>query len=86
MLIRVDGAGATHELLNWLHGQRLSYSVGFGLTQELVDQLVALPLSAPDPTWQHAYDADGAPRPDAWLIEATGLMNRLRLRILPAAR
>jgi hypothetical protein len=75
VLIRIDGAGATHELLNWLHGQRLSYSVGFGLTQDLVDQLAALPLSAPDSTWQPAYDADGEPRPGAWLIEATGLMD-----------
>ena len=71
VLIRVDGAGATHELLDWLHTQRLSYSVGFGLTQDLVDQLVALPASR----WQPAYDAGGEPRPGAWVIEATGLMN-----------
>jgi hypothetical protein len=71
VLIRVDGAGATHELLDWIYSQRLSYSVGFGLTQDLVDQLAALPASA----WQPAYDADGAPRPGAWVIEATGLMN-----------
>ena len=70
-MIRVDGAGASHELLDWLTGQRLSYSVGFGLTQDLVDELAALPMSA----WQRAYDADGQPRPGAWLIEATGLMN-----------
>ncbi|MGI5133181.1 IS1380 family transposase [Pseudonocardia sp. CA-107938] len=70
VLIRVDGAGASHELLDWLTGQRLSYSVGFGLTQDLVDELAALPMSA----WQRAYDADGQPRPGAWLIEATGLM------------
>jgi hypothetical protein len=44
---------------------------GFGLTQDLVDQLAALPAS----TWQPAYDADGEPRPGAWVIEATGLMN-----------
>jgi len=71
VLVRVDGAGATHELLDWLHTQRLSYSVGFGLTQPLVDQLAA--LSASD--WQTAYNADGEPRPGAWVIEATGLMS-----------
>ena len=49
MLIRVDGAGGTHELLDWLVGQRLSYSVGFGLTQPLVDQLAALPTTAGRP-------------------------------------
>ncbi|MEU6697752.1 IS1380 family transposase [Pseudonocardia sp. NPDC046786] len=70
-LIRVDGAGASHELLDWLHGQRLSYSVGFGLTQALVDQLAALPAG----DWQTALDADREPRPGAWVIEATGLMN-----------
>ena len=59
VLIRVDGAGATHELLDWLHSRRLSYSVGFGLTQDLVDRLVALPASA----WQPAHDADREPRP-----------------------
>lgn len=31
VLIRADGAGATHEFLNWLVSQRLSYSVGFTL-------------------------------------------------------
>lgn len=71
VLIRIDGAGASHELLDWLHGQRLSYSVGFGLTQALVDQLAALPAG----DWQTALDADREPRPGAWVIEATGLMN-----------
>jgi hypothetical protein len=71
VLVRVDGAGATHELLDWLIGQRLSYSVGFGLTQQLVDQLATLPAT----DWQPAYNAEGEPRPGAWVIEATGLMN-----------
>ena len=70
VLIRVDGAGATHELLDWLAAQRLSYSVGFGLTQAVVDQLAGLPERA----WQPAYNAGGEPRPGAWVIEATGLM------------
>jgi hypothetical protein len=71
VLIRIDGAGASHELLDWLAGQRLSYSVGFGLSQHLVDQLAALPAS----DWQTALDAEREPRPGAWVIEATGLMN-----------
>jgi len=68
--VRVDGAGATRAL-DWLHTQRLSYSVGFGLTQQVVDQLAALPAI----DWQSAYNADGEPRPGAWVIEATGLMS-----------
>jgi hypothetical protein len=39
----------------------LSYSVGFGLTQAVVDQLAALPATV----WQPAYNADGEPRPGA---------------------
>jgi hypothetical protein len=71
VLIRVDGAGATHDLLDWLVSQRLSYSVGFALSHDVVNVLAALPES----DWQPAYDADREPRPGAWVIEATGLMN-----------
>jgi hypothetical protein len=71
VLIRVDGAGATHDLLDWLVSQRLSYSVGFSLSQDVVDTLAALPAA----DWQPAYDAEREPRPGAWVIEASGLMN-----------
>ena len=71
VLVRVDGAGASHQLLTWLHRRRLSYSVGFGLTQTIVDELAMLPAS----DWQPAYNAEGEPRPGARVIEATGLMN-----------
>ncbi len=30
VLVRIDGAGATHKLLDWVAGQRLSYSIGLG--------------------------------------------------------
>jgi hypothetical protein len=33
VLIRVNGAGATDELLDWIVGQRMSYSVGFTLAE-----------------------------------------------------
>ena len=35
VLIRIDGAGGTHELLSWLTRRRLSYSVGFSLPGDL---------------------------------------------------
>ena len=35
VLVRVDGAGGTHELLAWLTRKRLSYSVGFSLPGDL---------------------------------------------------
>jgi hypothetical protein len=71
VLVRIDGAGASHDLLNWLSAQRLSYSVGFGLpanTGELLTQL-------PEQVWQPAYDSDGKVRDGAWVAELTGLMN-----------
>jgi len=71
VLIRADAAGATHELLDWIVGQRLSYSVGFTLPESIVDELATVP----DTAWQPAYDADGEPRDGAWVLEVTELLN-----------
>jgi hypothetical protein len=73
VLIRSDSAGGTHELLNWLVGQRLSCSVGFTLPDTLADTLATIPES----DWQIAYDADGEPRPGAAVLEVTGLLELL---------
>jgi hypothetical protein len=74
ILIRTDSAGGTHELLNWLVGQRLSYSVGFTLPDTIADILATIPES----DWQIAYDADGEPRPGAAVVEVTGLLELSR--------
>ena len=74
ILIRADAAGCTHELLDWLVGQRLSYSVGFTLPDTIADELAAIP----ERDWQIAYDADGEPRPGAWVLEVTGLLDLRR--------
>jgi hypothetical protein len=71
ILIRIDSAGCTHELLDWIVGQRLSYSVGFTLPDTIVDELALVPEHA----WQPAYDADGEPRPGAWVLEVTELLD-----------
>jgi hypothetical protein len=71
ILIRIDSAGCTHELLDWIVGQRLSYSVGFTLPEHIVDALALVP----ETDWQPAYDADGEPRPGAWVLEVTGLLD-----------
>lgn len=71
VLIRTDGAGGTHDFLNWLTGQRLQYSVGFGLSLDAVAKLEQIPESA----WTPAYDADRAPRDGAWVTELTGLLH-----------
>lgn len=48
VLIRVDGAGGTHGLIDWLTGRRLSYSVGFSLPGTL-DQIQTRLASIPQP-------------------------------------
>ena len=71
ILIRIDSAGCTHQLLEWIVGQRLSYSVGFTLPDHIVDELALVP----DTDWQPAYDADREPRDGAWVLEVTGLLD-----------
>jgi DDE family transposase len=74
VLIRIDGAGGTHELLAWLTRRRLSYSVGFSLPGDLASiqqTLAAIPASA----WEPAYDADRQPREGAFVAEVTGLFD-----------
>ncbi|MCW2901700.1 MAG: transposase [Streptosporangiaceae bacterium] len=74
VLIRIDGAGGTHQLLAWLTRRRLSYSVGFTLPGNLASiqkTLAAIPATA----WELAYDADGQIRPGAWVAELTGMFD-----------
>jgi DDE family transposase len=74
VLVRIDGAGGTHELLAWLTRRRLSYSVGFSLPGNLasIQQTLA---AIPDAAWEPAYDADGQPREGAFVAEVTGLFD-----------
>jgi hypothetical protein len=74
VLVRVDGAGGTHELLAWLTRRRLSYSVGFSLPGDLTSVQAKL-ATIPADLWEPAYDADGQLRPGAWVAEVTGLFN-----------
>lgn len=71
VLVRIDGAGATHQVLDWLTAQRLSYSVGFGLPANTEKLLALLPKGV----WQVAYDSDGTVRDGAWVAELTGVMD-----------
>ena len=71
VLVRIDGAGATHQVLDWLTGQRLSYLVGYGLPAN-TEKLLAL---LPKEVWQVAYDSDGSIRDGAWVAELTGLLD-----------
>jgi hypothetical protein len=71
VLVRADAAGCTHDVLNWLTSQRLSYSVGFTLPSPAGDLLARIPASA----WAPAYDADREVRDGAWVAELTGLLD-----------
>jgi hypothetical protein len=72
-LIRADSGGGTHDFLTWLTkpGRRLAYSVGFTITGEIQDAILAIPSSA----WTPAYDAEGQVRPGAWVAEITGMLD-----------
>jgi hypothetical protein len=74
ILIRIDSAGATHDLLDWIVAQRLSYSVGYTLPASILGELATVP----EREWQPAYDADGEPRDGAWVLEVTGLLDLSR--------
>ncbi len=71
VLIRTDAAGCTHAVLRWVHGRRLSYSVGFTLPGETPE----LPATIPKDVWSSAVDAGGAIREGAWVAELTGLLD-----------
>lgn len=81
LLIRADGAGASHGLLDWLtklntateHGRRgrsVEYSVGFAVTEQVRDAIGLVPKKA----WATAVDADGEVREHADVVEITGLL------------
>jgi hypothetical protein len=71
VLIRADGAGCTHEFLNWMVSQRLSYSVGFTLPDTFTQTLSRMPKKG----WTPAYDSDGHVRDGAWVADVTGLLD-----------
>ncbi len=71
VLVRTDSAGGTHDFVAYLDKRRLSYSVGFALTDTMAAAIDLIPEAA----WTPAYDADGAVRDGAWVTEATGVLD-----------
>ncbi|QHN26929.1 IS1380 family transposase [Gordonia pseudamarae] len=71
VLIRTDSAGGTHDFLDYLTRRRLSYSVGFGLTETIATVIDRLQPAA----WTPAYDSDGTERDGAWVAELTGVLD-----------
>ncbi|MGI9000703.1 MAG: IS1380 family transposase, partial [Pseudonocardia sp.] len=81
LLVTVDGAGATLELirhltsLNAVHGRRVHYSVGFDLDARARAAIGQVRES----DWQHVWNREGRPRPlhgehSAGVVELTGLL------------
>lgn len=77
LLIRSDGAGASHDLLDWLteqgqiRGRRVEYSVGFAVTEKIREAIKLVPKKA----WTPASDADGGVREGGDVAELTGLLD-----------
>jgi hypothetical protein len=97
LLIRVDGAGATHELLEHLHQMNtmwrtVRFTVGWTITDTDETAIAALPKDA----WTSSLGQDGTATDTAQVAELTGLDERVKqwvdgLRLIvrrtkPAAR
>ncbi len=67
VLLRVDSAGACHELLDWCREARIQYSVGF----DLIEPVRAAIAEIPDRAWVCSLDQDGAERPNGQVAEIT---------------
>jgi len=70
VLLRVDSAGASHELLDWCRDGRIRFSVGYALTDAVRTAIEALPESA----WRAAQSQDGTERPNGEVAEITDLL------------
>ena len=77
LLIRSDGAGGSHKLLDWLHeqgqvrGRRVEYSVGFAITEKIRDAIALVPAKV----WTPASDADGGIRAGGDVAEPSDLLD-----------
>jgi hypothetical protein len=67
LLLRVDSAGASHELLDFCRDGRIRFCVGYDLTETVREAILATPEDA----WVSALDQDGSPRPNGQVCEIT---------------
>ncbi|MBB4941789.1 hypothetical protein FHR32_006166 [Streptosporangium album] len=82
VLIRVDGAGFSHALLEWIASAggragpcyRWEYSVGWAFTER---ERAAVELVDVHDLWQSATGPGGRPRQDAFVADITGLLGDL---------
>jgi len=77
LLIRADGAGASHGLIEWLtelntrRGRTVEYSVGFAVTEKVRAAIARVPVTA----WAPAIDPEGEARAKGDVVEITGMLN-----------
>jgi len=71
ILVRVDGAGYSHALIDYLQACGLEYSVGFPTNAAVRAAIEQIPAWV----WQPAVQAHGGAREGADLAEITGLLN-----------
>ncbi len=74
ILLRMDSAGATHELIDWCRDGRIHFSVGYDLTGPVRAGIAKVPEDA----WVSALDQDGKERPNGQVTELTGLVDLSR--------
>jgi len=67
IVLRVDSAGASHELLDWCREARIRYSVGYDLTETIRSAI----LKTPGGAWVSALDQDGGERRNGQVCEIT---------------
>jgi hypothetical protein len=80
LLVRADGAGASHGLLDWLtghdakRGRSMQYSVGFAVTDQVRTAISRVPAKA----WTPAVNAEGGIRDGGDVAEITDLLDLSR--------
>jgi hypothetical protein len=67
LLLRVDSAGASHELLDWCREASIQFSVGDDLTETVRTAI----LNVSGEAWVAAVDQDGHPRGNGEVCEIT---------------
>jgi len=81
VLVTIDGAGASHDIIDHLsslntapvHGKRgrqVEYSIGWPVDERTLTAIGELR----EPDWDNALDADGAPDPQAQVVDLTGIL------------
>jgi hypothetical protein len=67
IVLRVDSAGASHELIDWCRDGQIEFSVGYDLTETVRTAI----LKIAEQDWVCSLDQDGQDRPNGQVAEIT---------------